>query len=74
MAAIMARSLKLNYYGNTSRAYIYKIQLGNNLCSGCSVVCEKVFCCSLRWGVKSVRRMNSMRLVLKIIALHHTKN
>jgi hypothetical protein len=41
MAATIARSLKLNYYDNISRGYIYEIKLENNLCSG--VFCKKVF-------------------------------
>jgi hypothetical protein len=42
MAVTMARSLKLDYYENIFRVYIYNIQLENNSCSGC-VVCKKVF-------------------------------
>jgi hypothetical protein len=44
----MARSLKLNYYDNTSRVYIYKIQLENYSCSRCCVVCKKGFWFALR--------------------------
>jgi hypothetical protein len=56
MAATMARSLKLNYYNNTSMAYIYKIQLENNSCSGLLfakrcfvVVCVEEKCTSSFW-------------------------
>jgi hypothetical protein len=31
VAAAMVRGLKLNYYGNTSRVYIYKIKLVKRL-------------------------------------------
>jgi hypothetical protein len=42
MTGIMARSLKLNYYGNISRVYILKIHLEHNSCGGCCVIFKKV--------------------------------
>jgi hypothetical protein len=44
MAATVARSLKLNYYGNTSRAYI---KYDWRVIRAVGVVCKKVFCCGL---------------------------